>query len=161
MIKYEKLTHYINGSVNGSHWAYCFDFLQGVKYPKGQRDILVFICLKDDKKTPQIDFDGNPRFCGIVMNHCRGISGKAKINKVKRFMLTEKDGLSLTDSFKNLPPIDYFLREVPYEIYVQNKTVGKNTVANITSIKSELYKKRMYIAQKFDGGKAKDSDSIS
>ena len=72
-------------------------------------------------------------------------------------MLTEKDGLSLTDSFKNLPPINYFLREVPYEIYVQNKTVGKNTVANITSIKSELYKKRMYIAQKFDGGKAPDS----
>jgi len=68
--------------------------------------------------------------------------------------------LSLKDSFKNLPPMDYFLREVPYLIFVQNKTVGKNTVANIVRIKSELYGKFMYIKQKFDGEKAlKDSNS--
>lgn len=160
MTKYEKLTHYINGAIDGEQYAVVFDFLQGVQYPKGKRDIIVFLCLKSDMKTPQMDVDGNFRFCGIVCNHCEGKSGKAKINKVKRYLLIEKDNLSLRDSFKNLPPMDYFLREVPYLIFVQNKTVGKNTVANIVRIKSELYGKFMYVKQKFDGEKAlKDSNS--
>ncbi len=151
---YEKLTHYINGAVDGEQSAFVFDFLQGVQYPKGKRDIIVFLCLKSDMKTPQMDVDCNFRFCGIVCNHCEGKSGKAKVNKVKRYLLTEKDGLSLKESFRNLPPMDYFLREVPYQIFVQNKTVGKNTVANIVRIKSQLYGKWMYIKQKFDGDKA-------
>lgn len=160
--RYEKLTHYINGAVDGEHYVYCFDFLRGVRYPKGQRDILVFICLRDDKKTPQMDLDGNPRFCGIVMNHSKGKSGKAKINKVKRFMLTAKDGLSLKDSFKNLPPIDYFLREIPLKVFITNKELNGNRVANIVRMYSDLYGKNMYIKQRFDGESAiKNSEPIT
>ena len=148
-----KLNQYINGAVDGHNYVFCFDFLKAVQYPKGKRDILVFICLNHDMKTPMLKSNGDFRFCGIVMNSCDGKSGKAKINKVKRYLLKKEDGLTLLDSFRHLPPIDYFLREVPYAVNVDNRTVGKNTVSNITHISSSLYGKQMPVKQKFDGEK--------
>lgn len=148
-----KINNYIRGAVDGHNCVYCFDFLKGVQYPKGKRDILVFVCLNSDMKTPMIDRNGDFRFCGIVMNSCEGKSGKAKINKIKRYLLKKSDGFNLLDSFRELPPIDFFLREVPYYVNVENKTIGKNTVSNITHINSSLYGKQMPVKQKFDGEK--------
>jgi hypothetical protein len=151
----ESLSHYCDNAIDGLQKAYAFDWLKAVKYPKGWRDILIFVCLKEDN-SPKMDIDGNFRFAGIIMNSNEGKSGKAKQNKIKRYLLKKKDNISLFESWRSLPPMDYFLREVPIDVMVTNKTVNNKTVSNVTSIYSELYEKRMFVKQKFDGLKIAD-----
>ena len=57
-----------------------------LKYPRGEREILSFLILKDEN-TPLTDNKGKAYYSVIVCNKTKGVSTKSKINKIKLAML--------------------------------------------------------------------------
>ena len=76
------------------------------KYPRGEREILSFLILKDEN-TPLIDNKGKAYYSVIVCNKTKGVSTKSKISKIKLAMLN-KDEYNPLDIHIGLPKIESF-----------------------------------------------------
>ena len=89
----------------GEHLA-IFTNSKVFKYPRGEREILSFLILKDEN-TPLTDNKGKAYYSVIVCNKTKGVSTKSKINKIKLAMLNKDEydplnihiGVPITESF--------------------------------------------------------------
>ena len=152
-----ELWHYSKKAKDGNHLAFPMQVLYKVKYPLGIRD-LVFFIIVDKKGNPKLDSDKNPITAVAVCNHTKRKSVKAKINRIARCLVRPIHRIDKLQSYFNLPDIEDVLwdpdlpkhQQEPISIFVQNKTVGENTVSNVTKIYSWLDKDFVNIEQKFD-----------
>jgi hypothetical protein len=148
----ETLKYYADNTPNGTHQAYCWEYLQAVNYGQGRiRELVLFAIIKSEDELC-LDNKSQPMMCVAVCNSTKGISGKAKINKLKRALLTPKHGISKIQSYKTLPDMDEFCfgKGKPYTIKVENKTVNGKRVSNITHVYSVITKQWMDIRGVFD-----------
>ena len=124
-------------------------------YGKGRIRELVLFAVVKSKDELRMDENNQPMMCVCVCNSTKGISGKAKINKLKRALLTKKHGVSLMQSYKTLPDMSEFMegKADPYSIKVENKIVNGKRVSNITHVYSELAKSFVDIRGVFDTAK--------
>ena len=151
----ETLNYYGNNTPDGEHKAYCWEYLKEVDYGKGRIRELVLFAVVKSKDELRMDENNQPMMCVCVCNSTKGISGKAKINKLKRALLTKKHGVSLMQSYKTLPDMSEFMegKADPYSIKVENKIVNGKRVSNITHVYSELAKSFVDIRGVFDTAK--------
>lgn len=151
----ETLNYYGNNTPDGEHKAYCWEYLQGVDYGFGRIRELVLFAVVKNREELRMDENNQPMMCVCVCNSTKGISGKAKINKLKRALLTKKHGLSLMQSYKTLPDMSEFMegKAEPYAIKVENKIVNGKRVSNITHVYSELANSFVDIRGVFDTAK--------
>ena len=136
------LRYHGSNTPDGEHKAYCWEYLKEVDYGKGRIRELVLFAVVKSKDELRMDENNQPMMCVCVCNSTKGISGKAKINKLKRALLTKKHGVSLMQSYKTLPDMSEFMegKADPYSIKVENKIVNGKRVSNITHVYSELAK---------------------
>ena len=151
----ETLNYYGNNTPDGEHKAYCWEYLKEVDYGIGRIRELVLFAVVKSKDELRMDENNQPMMCVCVCNSTKGISGKAKINKLKRALLTKKHGVSLMQSYKTLPDMSEFMegKADPYSIKVENKIVNGKRVSNITHVYSELAKSFVDIRGVFDTAK--------
>ena len=149
------LRYHGSNTPDGEHKAYCWEYLKEVDYGKGRIRELVLFAVVKSKDELRMDENNQPMMCVCVCNSTKGISGKAKINKLKRALLTKKHGLSLMQSYKTLPDMSEFMegKADPYSIKVENKIVNGKRVSNITHVYSELAKSFVDIRGVFDTAK--------
>lgn len=146
------LKYYADNTPDGTHQAYCWEYLQAVNYGQGRiRELVLFAIIKSEDEL-RLDNNSQPMMCVAVCNSTKGISGKAKINKLKRALLTQSHGISKIQSYKTLPDMDEFCfgKGKPYTIKVENKTVNGKRVSNLTHVYSELYEQFVDIRGVFD-----------
>ena len=141
----ETLNYYGNNTPDGEHKAYCWEYLKEVDYGKGRIRELVLFAVVKSKDELRMDENNQPMMCVCVCNSTKGISGKAKINKLKRCLVQKEDGISEIQSFRTLPTIESFcfrdepdFKREPYSIRVENKSVNGKRVSNITHVYSYL-----------------------
>ena len=84
-----KFTPYAN-CPSGEYWAAFFNS-EVKKYPRGKREILSFVILNEDKKTPLLNNSGEPYYSTTICNKSKGSSPKSKVNKIKKAMLTKEE----------------------------------------------------------------------
>jgi len=115
----------------------------------------VLFAIVDKSQMLKMDKNSQPMMAVAVMNVTKQKSGKAKINKLKRALLTKKHGLSLMQSYKTLPDMSEFMegKAEPYSIKVENKIVNGKRVSNITHVYSELANSFVDIRGVFDTAK--------
>ena len=122
-----KFTPYAN-CPSGEYWAaFCNSVVK--KYPKGEREILSFLILNEDKKTPQQSNKEEAYYSVIVCNKSKGSSPKSKVNKIKKAMLT-KEEYDPIDICLGLPNFDNFNKR-KMKIRVTTKGTGMNFVTHI------------------------------
>lgn len=150
------LTYYANNTPDGLHHAYCWEYLANVDYGLGRRrDLVLFAIVDNSKSNLKLDKNQQPQMAVAVCNSTQGKSGKAKIVKIKRALLTAKHNLSLLESYKYLPSMkDFefsknFAGDI-YSIRVENKTVNQKRVSNVTHIFSYLENNFIDIRGTFD-----------
>ena len=141
------LSYYANNTPNGTHYAYCWEYITNVDYGLGRkRELVLFAIVDNTKINLMLDANGQPLMAVAVCNPTKGKSGKAKLIKIKRALLTARHNLSLLESYKFLPKMDElaFSKNFDGEVYgiqVENKTVNKKRVSNVTHIYSYLENK--------------------
>ena len=150
-----KLNHYANNTPDGTYHAYCWEFYQGIDYGHGRMRDLVVFAIVNEKRQLIKGADSQPMFAVCVCNNTKQKSAKAKINKLKRALISKRHGISELQSYKSLPDIKSFcddesLNHEPYSIKVENKTVNGKTVSNITHIFSYLANNYVDIRGVFD-----------
>ena len=151
-----EFTYYGNNTPDGTWTAYAWEFLQKVNYGSGRvRDLVLFAVVDDSFKQLRMDRANNPMMCVCVCNSTKGISGKAKINKIRRALITAENNISNLESYKTLPDMNSFcfskdFKGSVYKIKVENKIVNKKRVSNVTHIFSYLAKDFMDIRGTFD-----------
>ena len=122
-----KFTPYAN-CPSGEYWAtFCNSGVK--KYPKGEREILSFLILNEDKKTPRQSNKEEAYYSVIVCNKSKGSSPKSKVNKIKKAMLTKEEYDPL-DVCLGLPNFDNFNKR-KIKIRVTTKGTGMNFVTHI------------------------------
>ena len=122
-----KFTPYAN-CPSGEYWAaFCNSVVK--KYPKGEREILSFLILNEDKKTPRQSNKEEAYYSVIVCNKSKGSSPKSKVNKIKKAMLT-KEEYDPIDVCLGLPNFDNFNKR-KMKIRVTTKGTGMNFVTHI------------------------------
>ena len=121
-----------------------------LKYPRGEREILSFLMLKD-QNTPLIDNKGKAYYSVIVCNKTKGVSTKSKITKIKLAMLNkdEYDPLSI---HIGLPAIESFY-DRKFKVLVNAKGEDYNF---ITHIKRPRDLEWEHIEMEYEGGFIKD-----
>ena len=141
----ETLSYYANNTPDGIHRAYCWEYLHKVDYGKGRfRDLVLFAVVnQSDSSQLRLDRNAQPMMCVCVCNVTQQKSGKAKLNKLKRALITKNHNISNLESFKCLPSMETFcfhkdFKGEPYTIRVENKKVNGKTVSNVTHIYSYL-----------------------
>ena len=84
-----KFTPYTN-CPSGEYWAtFCNSGVK--KYPRGKREIISFLILNEDKKTPRLNNKGEPYYSTIICNQSKGSNPKSKVSKIKKAMLTKEE----------------------------------------------------------------------
>ncbi len=122
-----KFTPYAN-CPSGEYWAaFCNSVVK--KYPKGEREILSFLILNEDKKTPRQSNKEEAYYSVIVCNKSKGSSPKSKVNKIKRAMLNKEEHDPI-DVCLGLPNFDNFNKR-KMKIRVTTKGTGMNFVTHI------------------------------
>ena len=120
------------------------------KYPRGEREILSFLILKDEN-TPLIDNKGKAYYSVIVCNKTKGVSTKSKITKIKLAMLNkdEYDPLSI---HIGLPAIENFY-ERRFKVLVTAKSEDYNFITHIQRPRDLEWE---HIEMEYEGGFIKD-----
>ena len=148
-----KFTPYAN-CPSGEYWAaFCNSVVK--KYPKGEREILSFLILNEDKKTPRQSNKEEAYYSVIVCNKSKGSSPKSKVNKIKKAMLT-KEEYDPIDVCLGLPNFDNFNKR-KMKIRVTTKGTGMNFATHIQRPRDDQWE---CIEGEFDGTINNNSDPI-
>ena len=148
-----KFTPYTN-CPSGEYWA-AFCNSEVKKYPKGKREILSFLILNDDKKTPRLNNKEEPYYSTIICNESKGSSPKSKVNKIKKSML-KKEEYDPIDVHLGLPTIDTFYKRI-LKVKVCPKSNNKNFITHIQRPRDNQWE---CIEGEFDGTINNNSDPI-
>jgi len=121
-----------------------------LKYPRGEREILSFLILKDEN-TPLINNKGKAYYSVIVCNKTKGVSTKSKITKIKLAMLNkdEYDPLSI---HIGLPAIESFY-DRRFKVLVAAKSDDYNFITHIQRPRDLVWED---IEMEYEGGFIKD-----
>ena len=121
-----------------------------LKYPRGEREILSFLILKDEN-TPLINNKGKAYYSVIVCNKTKGVSTKSKITKIKLAMLNkdEYDPLSI---HIGLPAIESFY-DRRFKVLVTAKGEDYNFITHIQRPRDLEWE---HIEMEYEGGFIKD-----
>lgn len=129
----------------GEYWS-VFINSEVVKYPRGEREILHFLILKD-KETPLLNNQGEAYYSVIVCNKSKGTSPKSKISKIKKAMLS-KEEYDPIDCLIELPELtDFYKRK--FKVLVEKK----KDLTFITKIQRPRDNEWENIEGEFDGDK--------
>ena len=120
------------------------------KYPRGEREILSFLILKDEN-TPLIDNKGKAYYSVIVCNKTKGVSTKSKISKIKLAMLN-KDEYNPLDIHIGLPKIESFY-DRKFKVLVTAKGEDYNFITHIQRPRDLEWE---HIEMEYEGGFIKD-----
>ena len=148
-----KFTPYTN-CPSGEYWA-AFCNSEVKKYPKGKREILSFLILNDDKKTPRLNNKEEPYYSTIICNESKGSSPKSKVNKIKKSML-KKEEYDPIDVHLGLPTIDTFYKRI-LKVKVCPKSNNKNFITHIQRPRDDQWE---CIEGEFEGTINNSSDPI-
>ena len=121
-----------------------------LKYPRGEREILSFLILKDEN-TPLIDNKGKAYYSVIVCNKTKGVSTKSKITKIKLAMLN-KDEYDPLGIHIGLPTIESFY-DRKFKILVTSKGEDYNFITHIQRPRDLEWE---HIEMEYEGGFIKD-----
>ena len=122
-----RFTAYAN-CPSGEYWAvFCNSEVK--KYPKGWKEIISFLILNEDKKTPRLNNKGEPYYSTIICNQSKGSNPKSKVSKIKKAMLTKEEYDPL-DIHLGLPNISYFYKRI-MQVRVTTKETGMNFITHI------------------------------
>ena len=122
-----KFTPYAN-CPSGEYWAAFFNS-EVKKYPRGKREIISFLILNEDKKTPRLNNKGEPYYSTIICNQSKGSNPKSKVSKIKNAMLT-KEEYDPIDVCLGVPNFDNFNKR-KMKIRITTKGTGMNFVTHI------------------------------
>ena len=122
-----KFTPYTN-CPSGEYWA-AFCNSEVKKYPKGKREIISFLILNEDKKTPRLNNKGEPYYSTIICNRSKGSNPKSKVSKIKKSML-KKEEYDPIDAHLGLPNTSYFFKRI-IQVRVTTKETGMNFITHI------------------------------
>ena len=120
------------------------------KYPRGEREILSFLILKDEN-TPLIDNKGKAYYSVIVCNKTKGVSTKSKITKIKLAMLNN-DEYNPLDIHIGLPAIETFY-DRRFKGLVAAKSEDYNFITHIQRPRDLVWED---IEMEYEGGFIKD-----
>ncbi len=126
-LEINKFTPYAN-CPSGEYWAAFFNS-EVKKYPRGKREILSFVILNEDKKTPRLNNRDEAYYSAIICNQSKGSSPKSKVNKIKKAMLTKEEYDPL-DVHLGLPTIETFYKRI-VKVKVCPKSNDKNFITHI------------------------------
>ena len=143
-LEINKFTPYTN-CPSGEYWA-AFCNSEVKKYPKGKREIISFLILNEDKKTPRLNNSGEPYYSTIICNESKGSSPKSKVNKIKKSML-KKEEYDPIDVHLGLPTIDTFYKRI-LKVKVCPKSNNKNFITHIQRPRDNQWE---YIEGEFEG----------
>lgn len=121
-----------------------------LKYPRGEREILSFLILKDDN-TPLLNNKGKAYYSVIVCNKTKGVSTKSKINKIKLAMLNN-DEYNPLDIHIGLPTIESFY-DRKFKVLVSAKNENYNFITHIQRPRDLEWE---HIEMEYEGGFIKD-----
>ena len=148
-----KFTPYTN-CPSGEYWAtFCNSEVK--KYPRGKREIISFLILNEDKKTPRLNNKGEPYYSTIICNQSKGSSPKSKVSKIKKAMLT-KEEYDPIDVCLGVPNFDNFNKR-KMKIRVTTKGTGMNFATHIQRPRDNEWE---CIEGEFDGTINNNSDPI-
>ena len=148
-----KFTPYTN-CPSGEYWAtFCNSEVK--KYPRGKREIISFLILNEDKKTPRLNNKGEPYYSTIICNQSKGSSPKSKVSKIKKAMLT-KEEYDPIDVCLGVPNFDNFNKR-KMKIRVTTKGTGMNFATHIQRPRDDQWE---CIEGEFDGTINNNSDPI-
>jgi hypothetical protein len=122
-----RFTAYTN-CPSGEYWA-AFCNSEVKKYPKGWKEIISFLILNEDKKTPRLNNKGEPYYSTIICNQSKGSNPKSKVSKIKKAMLSKEEYDPL-DIHLGLPNISYFFKRI-MKVRVTTKETGMNFITHI------------------------------
>ena len=107
-----------------------------VPYPRGERQVLEFLILKDNEKEPLTNEVGDNYYASIVCNPSDGTNPKSKIYKVIRAMIKEHESDPIKSSII-IPKLEHFFpsKDKPNRI-VYVEVERKNKVSLISKIKN-------------------------
>ena len=148
-----KFTPYAN-CPSGEYWA-AFCNSEVKKYPRGKREILSFVILNEDKKTPRLNNQDEAYYSAIICNQSKGSSPKSKVNKIKKAMLT-KEEYDPIDVCLGVPNFDNFNKR-KMKIRVTTKGTGMNFVTHIQRPRDNEWE---CIEGEFDGTINNNSDPV-
>jgi len=148
-----KFTPYAN-CPSGEYWAAFFNS-EVKKYPRGKREIISFLILNEDKKTPRLNNKGEPYYSTIICNQSKGSSPKSKVSKIKKAMLT-KEEYDPIDVCLGVPNFDHFNKR-KMKIRVTTKGTGMNFATHIQRPRDDQWE---CIEGEFDGTINNNSDPI-
>lgn len=132
----------------GEYWS-IFINSEEVKYPRGEREILSFLILKDENE-PLLNNRGDAYYSVIVCNKSKGKSPKSKVSKIKKAMLS-KEEYDPINCLIELPELSNFYKR-KFKVLVQRK----NDLTFITKIQRPRDKEWENIEGEFDGIKKLD-----
>lgn len=132
----------------GEYWA-IFINSEEVKYPRGEREILSFLILKDEN-DPLLNNRGDAYYSVIVCNKSKGVSPKSKISKIRKAMLS-KEEYDPINCLIELPELSNFYKR-KFKVLVERK----NDLTFITKIQRPRDKEWENIEGEFDGNKKSD-----
>ena len=123
---------------------------EAFKYPRGEREILSFLILKDEN-TPLTDNKGKAYYSVIVCNKTKGVSTKSKINKIKLAMLNkdEYDPLGIHIGV----PITESLYNRRFKVLVSSKSEDYNFITHIQRPRDLEWE---HIELEYEGGFIRD-----
>jgi len=145
-----KFTPYAN-CPSGEYWAAFFNSAVK-KYPKGKKEIISFLILNEDKKTPRLNNTGEPYYSTIICNESKGTSPKSKVSKIKKAMLT-KEEYDPIDVCLGVPNFDNFNKR-KMKIRITTKETGMNFITHIQRTRDDKWE---CIEGKFEGIYFKDA----
>ena len=148
-----KFTPYAN-CPSGEYWAAFFNS-EVKKYPRGKKEIVSFLILNEDKKTPRLNNKGEPYYSTIICNQSKGTSPKSKVSKIKNAMLT-KEEYDPIDVCLGVPNFDNFNKR-KMKIRVTTKETGMNFITHIQRPRDDQWE---CIEGEFDGTINNNSDPI-
>ena len=148
-----KFTPYAN-CPSGEYWAAFFNS-EVKKYPRGKKEIVSFLILNEDKKTPRLNNKGEPYYSTIICNQSKGTSPKSKVSKIKKAMLT-KEEYDPIDVCLGVPNFDNFNKR-KMKIRVTTKETGMNFITHIQRPRDDQWE---CIEGEFDGTINNNSDPI-
>ncbi len=121
-----------------------------LKYPRGEREILSFLILKDEN-SPLLDNKNKAYYSVIVCNKTKGVSIKSKINKIKLSML-HKDEYDPLSIHIGLPAIESFY-DRRFKVLVTAKGEDYNFITHIQRPRDLEWE---HIEMEYEGGFIKD-----
>ena len=121
-----------------------------LKYPRGEREILSFLILKDEN-TPLINNKGKAYYSVIVCNKTKGVSTKSKITKIKLAMLNN-DEYNPLNIHIGLPAIETFY-DRRFKVLVAAKSEDYNFITHIQRPRDLVWED---IEMEYEGGFIKD-----